>query len=409
MLNHQTLDARTSVKGLPSPRRGPLARWPRAADRTLAVIVLAIEVATALSRVTTDVDGFGGLARAVPLLSYLLIGAGSVALLWRRKLPLVAMTTSLAALLIWHVADFSGGPFLAILISMYSVGRYTEEDLRTVVGVVVAMIVVGIADVVDGDPSPAAVGLSLLLVAVPWYIGRRIRHRGQYLAILEDRAAYLEKERAAEALRAVVEERTRIARELHDVVAHQVSMMTVQAGAAQTVVADDPQRAIRAMAAVEGAGREALDELRHLLGVLRPETEQENLAPLPGLADVSRLVAQMGEAGLEVSFSTSGATGDLQARVDLSAYRIIQEALTNVIKHAGPSARAEVHVSAIDQVLTIEVADNGSGSALLPGSGQGLVGIRERAALLGGSLEAGVKSGGGFQVLVRLPMEREPS
>jgi len=229
------------------------------------------------------------------------------------------------------------------------------------------------------------------------------------LRLLQERAAHLEREQAAEARRAVAEERTRIARELHDVVAHQVSLMTVQAGAAKTVAADDPEGARQAMEAVEKAGRQALDELRHLMGILRPETEVDGFGPQPGLADVPRLVEHLGEAGLDVSLTMDRVQTDLPARVDLSTYRIVQEALTNVLKHAGPNARTEVRVSTDNHEVAIEVLDNGQGATILPGSGHGIPGMRERAQLLGGSLDAGPRPGGGFQVVAHLPIYDAPT
>jgi signal transduction histidine kinase len=262
--------------------------------------------------------------------------------------------------------------------------------------------------VIEGEQA-TIVGLSMGLVFLPWYVGRRISARRDYLGLLEERAAYLERERAAEAQRAVTRERTRIARELHDLVAHRVSMITVQAGAAQTVAATDPERAMRAMEAVEHEGREALNELRQVLGVLRAEGEPGGLVPVHGLADIPHLVAEMKRAGLDVSLTSDGAPDDLPARVDLASYRIVQEALTNVLKHAGPDPKAEVRLSTDEGMLSIEVTDRGSGASILPGSGHGLAGMRERAALLGGSFEAAPRPGGGFRIMARLPMERSPA
>ena len=257
---------------------------------------------------------------------------------------------------------------------------------------------------------------------VAWYVGRRLRLRSE-------RAAELLREQAAEARRIVIEERTRIARELHDVVAHRVSLMTVQAGAAKAVAAEDPEGALRAMAAVEEAGRQALDELRHLLGVLRPETGLDGLGPQPGLADLPRLVEQTRGAGLDVSLATDGLSGELPARVDLFAYRIVQEALTNVLKHAGPGARTEVRLGSDRSGIVIEVLDDGNGleppsaaaGPLRPAdrrsvdrqdrrsAGHGIVGMRERARLLGGTLEARPRPDGGFRVVAHLPTGGEPA
>ena len=184
--------------------------------------------------------------------------------------------------------------------------------------------------------------------------------------------------------------------------------MTVQAGAAKIVVADNPDGALQAMNAAENAGRQALDELRHLMGVLRPEAEVDGLGPQPSIGDVPRLVEQLKDAGLEISLAMENARTDLPARVGLSTYRIVQEALTNVLKHAGPSARTEVLLSTDDHEIAIDVRDSGSGAKILPGSGHGIVGMRERAQLLGGSLDAGPRPSGGFQVVARLPIEKRP-
>nr|WP_276617659.1 sensor histidine kinase [Streptomyces coryli] len=241
-----------------------------------------------------------------------------------------------------------------------------------------------------------------------WYLGRRLRLRA-------GRAARRAQERAAEARRIVAEERTHIARELHDVVAHRVSMMTVQAGAARMVAAEDPQGALEAMAAVEQAGRQALDELRHLLGVLRPDAERDGLGPRAGLADLPRLVAEVREAGLDLSL-TNAIAAPLPARVDLSAYRIVQEALTNVLKHSGPRTRTEVRLCDAADGITIEVTDDGRGAAALAAPaghrrppGHGIVGMRERAHLLGGHLDAGPRPAGGFRLTAQLPVRGEPS
>ncbi|GAA2629770.1 sensor histidine kinase [Streptomyces vastus] len=241
-----------------------------------------------------------------------------------------------------------------------------------------------------------------------WYLGRRLRLRA-------GRAARLLREQAAEARRIVTEERTHIARELHDVVAHRVSMMTVQAGAARMVAAEDPQGALEAMAAVEEAGRQALDELRHLLGVLRPDSERDGLGPQPGLGDLPRLVAEVREAGLDVSV-TNSIRDPLPARVDLSAYRIVQEALTNVLKHSGPRTHTHVHLRDESDGLTIEVLDDGHGATVqaMPAAhkgppGHGIVGMRERAHLLGGSLDAQPRPGGGFRLTAHLPVKGEPT
>lgn len=371
-------------------------------------MVFILEVIGILSRAADEAGGFDlRLFEEVPLGVYLLLAVSSVALLWRRSRPLIVLVVTLTASLVWDVIGYAEGPSLAILISLYGVGRYIDDERTSPLSLAAALILAVANDLIESEPV-SVIGLSLALVLLAWYLGRRVRGRREYLALLEERAEYLERERAAEAQRAVDAERTRIARELHDLVAHRVSMMTVQAGAAQTVAATDPARALRAMAAVEEAGREALDELRQVLGVLRADRDREGLAPTHGLRDIPGLVAEMKSAGMDVSLSADGVPNDLPARVDLASYRIVQEALTNVLKHSGPDARAQVRLSSDDEMLTIEVTDRGSGVSTLPGSGQGLVGMRERAALLGGSFEAGPRPGGGFRIMARLPLERSP-
>jgi signal transduction histidine kinase len=276
-------------------------------------------------------------AGEVSIAALIVFAVASGVLSWRRYQPLVVFGVALGVAVLsmgFSDADMVG---IAMLFALFSVGRYVTNDQWGYIALGGALVFVTISSLIDAV-TVAQIGFGLFLTFLVWYIGRRLRIRGE-------RAAQLEREQAAEARRAVAEERTRIARELHDVVAHRVSLMTVQAGAAKTVAADDPESASQAMHVVEKAGRQALDELRHLLGVLRPEADVEALGPQPGLADVPRLVDQFGEAGLDVSLTTDGAQIDLPARVDLSAYRIVQEALTNALKHAGPGARTEVRLT----------------------------------------------------------------
>jgi signal transduction histidine kinase len=246
-------------------------------------------------------------------------------------------------------------------------------------------------------------------------VGRLVRNRGDYLALLRERAERLEAEQQARARQAVADERARIARELHDVVAHRVSMMTVQAGAAKTVARDDIDAAVEAMDDVEHAGRQALGELRHLLGVLRPDTaDPDDLGPRPGLADVATLTDELAHTGADVTLTVDGLDGDLlddlPAAVDLSAYRIVQESLTNVVKHAGPDPTVDVTITRHDERLAIDITNTtGSASPRLPMSGFGIAGMRERATLLGGSLTAGPQLPDTFRVHADLPVDREPT
>jgi len=401
------VDPMTPLGSFRQPLRGPFTRWPRTTDAVLAIVVFMAGLFSGSFQDAVDTQDFTiAVVGDLPNAAYFVLAAGSAALYWRRWRPLVVFGVSVFVSILWAGLGYPGDPGLAVPVSLYSVGRYAIKDRWSYTGAGVALALEGIGSVIRDEPAQA-IGLALLLTFLPWYIGRRIRIRGEYVTILQEHAAHLERERTAQARRAVAEERSRIARELHDVVAHRVSMMTVQAGAAKTVAADDPAAALQAMEAVEQAGRQALGELRHLLGVLRLDAEVDGLGPLPGLADVRRLVDQVGQTGLEVSLTSDGLPTDLPARVDLSAYRIVQEALTNVLKHAGPGARAEVRLSTDNHLVAIEVLDTGQGGTILPGSGHGIVGMRERALLLGGTLDAGPRPGGGFQVVARLPVGEE--
>ena len=395
----------TPVGSAPRRFRGPFARWPRAADGVLAIVVFLGTV------FVTDGPGDSVVIRPigdVPIPALLVFAVASAALYWRRRAPLAVLAVVLVA---WAstigsgYADLGGGAIIAL----YSAGRYATNDRWAYLGVGAAIFVVTLDNLADPAPWGEAV-FGAVVMFVAWYVGRRLRMR-------QERAAQLLREQAAEARRIVIEERARIARELHDVVAHRVSLMTVQAGAAKAVAAQDPEGALRAMGAVEEAGRQALEELRHLLGVLRPETDPDGLGPQPGLADLPRLVEQIRRAGLDVSLATDGVAAELPARVDLFAYRIVQEALTNVLKHAGPGTHSKVRLGSDSSGIVIEVLDDGRGATALPGldpddagaRGHGIVGMRERARLLGGTLDARPRPGGGFSVVAHLPTGGEPA
>ena len=243
-----------------------------------------------------------------------------------------------------------------------------------------------------GFASPSASAGQLFTVAVAWVLGDT----------LKTRRAFLAEEREESARRAVAGEQARIARELHDVIAHNVSVMVVQAAAANDVFDSAPDKARDALRSIEETGRAALTELRRLLGTVRTP-EEEAYAPQPGLALLGELVSRVRAAGLPVAVHLDGELGDLPAGLDLSAYRIVQEALTNTLKHAQAS-RAEVGVRRTASDLELEIVDDGVGNGNGDGGGQGLIGMRERAALVGGEVEAGPRPGGGFQVRARLPL-----
>jgi signal transduction histidine kinase len=234
-----------------------------------------------------------------------------------------------------------------------------------------------------------------------------MRYRRAYYASLEDRAARLERERDAQARIAAVAERARIARELHDVIAHNVSVMVVQADGASYALGTDPARAREALGAISATGRQALAEMRRLLGVLRREEDGavSERAPQPGIGELGELLDQARGAGLPVSFTVEGDPRPLPGGVALAAYRIVQESLTNARKHAGPVASASVLLRYSPDAVMLTITDDGRGGGAQPGShGHGLTGMRERVATYGGSISAGPCPGGGFEVVATLPI-----
>jgi signal transduction histidine kinase len=244
-----------------------------------------------------------------------------------------------------------------------------------------------------------------ILFVTAWVLGDNLQTRRAYVRSLEERAVLSEAAMLEEARQAVTAERTRIARELHDVIAHSVSVMVVQAGAARRVLDKDPARASEAMSSIESTGRQSLNELRRLLGMLREaDGGDTGRVPQPSIEHLDALVAQTREAGLPVALEIEGEPRPLAPGVDLSAYRIVQEALTNTIKHAGP-ANAEVRLCYGADALELIVSDDGRGADGDAGGGHGLVGMRERVSLFGGDLHVGNRPGGGYTVRATLPLE----
>jgi signal transduction histidine kinase len=247
-----------------------------------------------------------------------------------------------------------------------------------------------------------------------WLLGRALRGRGLHAEQLAQRAAQLEAEQQAQARAAVAAERARIARELHDVIAHSVSVMVIQAGAAEQLLEQTPERARGPLEAVQDTGRQTIVELRRLLGILREDGQGLSLTPQPGLAGLDLLLEEMRQAGLLVQLRVEGRPWPLPPGADLAAYRIIQEALTNALRHAGP-AQAEVIVRYQDHAVELEILDDGQGphDGSDEGTGHGLVGMRERVALYGGTLQAGPRApttgtaGTGYAVRVWLPTDAD--
>jgi signal transduction histidine kinase len=345
--------------------------------------------------------------RGMLALGYALVLLHTLPLAARRRFPGAVLAASVASGLAAAAIGLPEVLGLAILVAVYSVAAYGGRWVA-LAGLAAAELGSAAVQLTPGRfQMPTPVG-NALIIAAAWLLGHFVGVRRAYTARLE-RTAELERTRAELARRAVAEERLRLARELHDVVAHSISVIAVQSGVGAHVAHTQPEEAAKALAAIEATSRAALTELRRLLGVLRQEGEpQASLAPVPGLADLDALLAEVAKAGLGVRLRVEGTPSPLPAGVDLSAYRIVQEALTNVVKHAGP-ARAQVVVGYGDRDVTVEVTDDGQGVVAPTGNGQtrvghGLIGMRERVAAFGGDLEAGPRPGGGFRVAARLPL-----
>ena len=365
-----------------------LRRHPGHLDAAVALLVAAFLVEEVLH---SDVSG------PAPLLAALAI-AIAAPLAWRRRAP-VAVAAAVAAGWVALRAAVEPGqepqtPLLALLLAAYSAGAHASGR-AAVAGV--ALTWAGIAATELGD----------LMVLGPvftgtWFAGRLVRSREHDAQRLRELSEALERERVEEARIAAAEERARIARELHDVVAHSMSTIVLQAGAERVNLPESQSKTRDTLRSIERTGREALAEMRRLVGVLR--ADEAALTPQPSLTRLDELVERVRRAGLAVEVRTEGDAIELAPGLDISAYRIVQEALTNTLKHAG-DARASVTLGYRPDSLEIEVSDDGSGGTP-NGGGHGLVGLRERVAVFGGTLEAGARQGGGFRVRARFPLDR---
>ena len=323
-------------------------------------------------------------------------------LVWRRRLPLVVYLTQIG-FAIFGARQPVTISLLATFVGLYSVAVYSRLRWAPVVIPVVGAAILGIL-VPESSPSVPSWALELVGGLAIWLAGNAMRQRQAQADALAERAGTLERERELATQLALADERRRIARELHDVVAHSVSVMVVQAGAARTVAPRDPERAADALLEVENSGREALRELRGLLGLLTDAAIEPTLAPQPGLAQLERLVERVGQAGLPVVVRVAGTPRRLPPGLDLTAYRIVQEGLTNALKYAR-GAPTEVVVEFDDDEVRVSVLDEGGTHASAgEGASRGLVGMQERVAVYGGHLQAGTRPEGGFAVRARLPL-----
>jgi signal transduction histidine kinase len=379
--------------------RETILRWAR--RRPLAVDAM---LAAAL--------GLWFVAEAVPetedgLARFAIVAGLTAPLTLRRRAPLAAFAAiSLVAFVQWLLVAGEYTADLALIVAFYAVAAH--EPRRWGVVAAAATLELGVllaALKYTGDSTVGSfVAVSAFVVAAG-ALGVYVRTRRKHIAALHERADQLERERDQQARLATAAERARIAREMHDVVAHNLSVMTALAEGARLTAAQDPGKAQRAMGAVSSTGREALEEMRRLLGVLREDGEGDTpLAPQPGIDALDGLLEQVRGAGLVTRLTRTGTPAPVSPGAQLAVYRLVQEALTNTLKHARGASAAEVRLHYGDDALALEVTDDGASAAAPAGGGHGLAGMRERAAAYGGAVEAGPRRQGGWRVRARIPL-----
>ncbi len=327
-------------------------------------------------------------------------------IVFRRKYPITAAYVTLGAGIVHSVLELGLASVFTACVALYTLVAYVGR--RPAVLYLAVNEVVSLVQTPWQFPQEWVTNLIVvnLAIAFSWALGEYVGARRAYHTELEQRLALLETERDQQARIAVAEERARIARELHDVVAHAVSVMVVQADGAAYAVHSQPDLAERAVKTISSTGREALTELRRLLGVLRSEDATGERTPQPGTQSLSELAGRVRSVGLPVQLDIVGNVDDLPTGVGLGIYRIVQEALTNSLKHAGPGTSATVRVERVGDRVDLSIVDNGRRTTrTLVGvsGGNGLIGMRERALVFGGTLDAGPRPGGGWQVRASLP------
>jgi signal transduction histidine kinase len=384
-----------------------LRRHPRLVDLLWMLPLGAISLAVPAQWVGTPP------LSEIPIVQHVaLVVVMCVPLVWRRRWPrAVFAVICLAAFAQWLAGVNITACDFAVLVAMYTIAaqcvfRWSLAALL----VAEAGMAMAIWRLVGAPGAQASwkttIPLSMMIGAI-WLSGLYISTRRKYTQSLEERARRLERERDAQAEVAAAAERARIAREMHDVIAHSISVMVIQADGASYAVDTDTERARRAMRAIGDTGRQALMEMRRMLGVLREGDGKAALAPQPGVEQLPDLVQQIRTAGLPVGYEVIGEPLPMPAGLALVVYRIVQEALTNVMKHAGPAAVAQVLLHYGDRAVEVRVRDDGRGATVSDGRGHGLVGMRERAAVYGGQVSAAPVPGGGFEVVARLPVKEE--
>lgn len=404
------------MRNTPGGLRAWLSGHPLIPDAALAVALAVAAVPYAHAGLLLGAPA--GLMEP-DVLGLALVVAGCLSPALRRHLPFTMLIlVSLIEMTLASLTQSGSLLWVAALMLVYTIAAQRGLAL-SLCALLVSLICRALLVAASGGLGDRTAHLLVAVLATTmWITGRSIRLRRAYLAELRDRAERTEQVRESDTRAARAEERSRIARELHDVVAHHVSVMTVQASAARRVLATNPDGAREALSAIEETGRTAMAEMRNLVGVLRTDAAPAERNPQPGVREIPALVDQMREAGLPTQLDMGGEAERLPPGVDLAVYRLVQEALTNCLRHAGPQARAWVTVRQGPGELAVQVEDDGHGPEApglsgAPGSsgdraGHGLVGIRERVSLYGGVLRIGPRPEGGFEVDARFPLKDVP-
>ncbi|GAA5075784.1 signal transduction histidine kinase [Thermocatellispora tengchongensis] len=397
--------------------RAWLREHPLVPDAVLAVLLTAAAIPLAFVAGAPPSPEWPD-PRPPSALSLTLIAVACLALAFRRRRPFAMLCLAEAAhtvlTALHHNASLAGVALLVLIYTVASAKGLALSLTALALDLVAFLLVLAVS---GGGLNLTGEVFGVVLTMTAWVVGRSVRLRRAYLSELRDRAARLERAREADTRAARAEERSRIARELHDVVAHHVSVMTVQAAAARRILTSNPEGAEEALSAIEQMGRTAMAEMRSIVGVLRTDGQDgpAERGPQPGVRELPALVEQMREAGLNTQLWVEGERVPLPPGIDLAAYRLVQEALTNTLRHAGPAARAWVTVRHEPGEFSVHIEDDGTGmKAGAPAvtspdggrrTGHGLVGIRERVALYGGILRIGPRPGGGFEVRARFPLK----
>lgn len=380
------------------------ARHPLALDLALALVILLINLL---------VPGGKHIGERIELNATVVVLAvvGAAAITFRRRAPISVLVVCTGVATTFEIAEQAKSPIVLYMgVAVFTVVLSKDRLTRSVAVIATALVTLLMEVLFVGGDVLDNLGL-VFFVLFSGAIGEAVRNRRAWLHELEERALRAERSRDEEAQRRVIEERLRIAHELHDVIAHHIALMNVQSGVAAHVLRTQPDEAERALALVRSGGRTVLQELTVLLGVLRRSGSPLPTAPAPSLSELSALVQSFTAAGVKVDWTPPESLGELPDVIELTAYRIIQESLTNVLKHA-PTATAHVQITRAPRNLTITVTDSGArpASATAPaithlGAGHGLIGMRERVAAVGGELVAGPEAAGGWAVRAVLPLE----